>query len=408
MRYVSMLLLALAMVQFAFVALPPGNADLISVQSLALDLSRGDKTWLYPGEDFASNDDWVMHHEANLRQLNDKGYANWCFYPPLIPYLVSPWAAVGAETWRLVWAGIQFALIALFVALIERVIHDGRSGSVRNRLLICALVLGSCPLAKSVSLGQTSLLVAVLLWAGFLSGNRTGGLRKALAVGAAVFVKPFLLLVEAADLARRRWRLALAVFAAFAAWLILSVLAVGWQAHAGYWHLLTTLASSQTAYFGNQSLVAGLMRVFSDLPVMDYGFQQGGSLAVINRSLAALILLGTMLIQWRAPQTDERASFGLWISAGLLALPISWEHHFVFLLPVIAFLWTRSWSRLGFAALTLATLLMEAAWFGLYGDRGISRVAANLPLLGNVILFVLLMTLHRPASQLAASDSQRI
>jgi hypothetical protein len=51
-RLLKWLLLMAAIAQFSVVALPPGNADLISVQSLALDLRRGDTSLLYPGRNF--------------------------------------------------------------------------------------------------------------------------------------------------------------------------------------------------------------------------------------------------------------------------------------------------------------------------------------------------------------------
>jgi hypothetical protein len=73
-----------------------------------------------------------------------------------------------------------------------------------------------------------------------------------------------------------------------------------------------------------------------------------------------------------------------------LALPVSWEHHLLLLLPVLAFLWSRAlaarWERV---LLIVATVLLEVCWLPLCGESAGGRLVASLPLMGNLMLFVL-------------------
>ena len=399
------LLLLAALVQFGATALPPGNDDLISIHSLAYDLSRGDTSLLYPGVNFVRNDQWIAHHEANLRRLGDRGQPNWCFYPPLVPYVMIPWAAASDRTWRLIWGAIQLGLVVVFALLIERLLKS--AGSPANRVLILALVIGSFPVARSVELGQTSLLMALFIWCAVYiahTGQRFGAI---LLAGVAIFVKPFLMVIAIVDAARQRWWNAAGYVAVWLALLAISVFAVGLHAHQEYWNLLATLGSSQTAFYGNQSFFGGLFRVFSDLAVKDYGFWSDPTLAWVGRFVAVIILCLAGWAQFKARAAEPILSYGLWLSAAALALPISWEHHLVFVLPALAFLWTLPKTRAEAIILVIITALLELRWTFLYGEDLPGRLAANLPLFGNLLLFVYLVSYHLRSSAESLAGNAR-
>ncbi len=388
------LLLAGAVFQFGAIALPPWNADLISIQSLALDLSRDKKDLLYPGKGFARNDEWVAHHEANLKELGDRGEPNWCFYPPLVPYFLSPFAVVKAETWRVVWGILQYALILIYALLIERLLRVSDGTNRLPRVLIFALVIGCYPVARAVELGQTSILIALLLWTSVYIGFKGRSWLRAVMFGIAIFVKPFLGVVELPNLIRKRFKLILPVGIVFAGLMALSLALVGLSANREYWNLLTTLSSSQTAFFGNQSLFAGLLRLFSDLPVYSYGFAQNIDQASIGKLLWITILLIALWAQMRARVVNAILSTGLWLCAVSLALPISWDHHMIFLLPVIAYLWSLSSRRSEYVVLGVVTALICVSLRPVYAETYAGRLWACLPLLGNLILFVQLIVIH--------------
>ena len=389
-RFFPWILLMLAGAQFFSVALPPGNADLISIQSLALDVAREDMDLLYPGRDFSRNDEWIAHHAKNLRALGDKGEPNWCFYPPLIPYLLSPIAKAGADTWRIAWGLIGLGLTALYALLIRRMILRVRALDASGTALVFALVLGSYPLARSIQLGQTSLFIAVILWAGIFAAMRDKSWWRSVTVAAAAFVKPFLLLVEIPELFARKYGRAAATLGIWAMLFLVSLVVLGWSVHREYAVFLQTLGFTQTAYCGNQSLLAGILRLFTSWPVTDYGFGNNPGWFAAGRIAAGIILAVAVWVQSRS-RRDVVPAAGLWLSAALLALPISWEHHLLFLLPVIAWLWVTAPAPASRVALAAAAILMGVCWLPWYGEHGVGRLAASLPLFGNLLMFAYLI-----------------
>ncbi len=402
-RFLIGIVFAAASIQFVATALPPGNDDLISIHSLALDLARGQDSLLYPGKDFARNDEWIAHHEANLREIGDTGQPNWCFYPPLVPFAVSFLSTTSAETWRIFWAAMQLIFVALYALLIERLLKV--VGARPNRILIFALVLGSYPIARSIELGQTSLLLALFIWGSIYfkqTGQRLAGIVLA---GFVIFVKPFLAVIVAVDALRKRW-LEIAGYAAiYVALLLISLVLIGAYAHVEYWNLLSTLSHTQTAFYGNQSILGGALRFLSYIspsaslglqlePPSVYGFMADPVCAWWGRIIALAVLGIAGWAQLRGGAERPVLSYSLWFSAVALALPISWEHHLVFLVPALAYLWTLKLSKLQRIWLLTSTLLLEFRWFTFYGDSFGGRIAETLPLLGNLTLFLLLVTLH--------------
>lgn len=388
------LLLVLAVGQFCWIALPPGNADLISIQSLALDLAHGEKEWLYPGKGFSRNEGWVAHHERNLAVLKASGEPNWCFYPPLVPWLFVPAVKLSPEVWRLVWGIIQFGLVALFIVITGFLIRSSGSRREWSWVWTAVLILGSFPVARTLQLGQTSLFLAVLLWGGVLLGFRGKGIIRAVAVGVVAYLKPFLLFGQVPELMDRNlWSLLLS-FGIVILLTVCSILLLGPAVNGEYVTFLSTLSESQTAFQGNWSLLAGLLRLVSDLPVTDYGFSWSPESAVWSRVFLLVMLAAAGWAQVRSRRTDPVASTGLWISAVLLGLPISWEHHLVFILPVLAWLWMKLDGRIERIIIGTATVLLAVNLQPLVTESFPGRFISVLPVIGHIILFVLLVLFH--------------
>jgi hypothetical protein len=303
-------------------------------------------------------------------------------------------ARVHPEVWRLVWAAVQMGLLALFIVLIARLLAVTGAVESPSYVLLAALVLGSYPVARAVALGQTTLLIALLAWGGIYLGQMGKSLPAAIALAVAALFKPFVLLATLTDVFRRRFRVPLLAGIMLALLFALSLFAVGLAAHRDYWDLLTTLGVAQTAYVGNQSIMAGVARSVTDLPVLDYGFGNQAALAWLGRVIALLVLATAAHFQWHRRAAHVMASTGLWFSAALLALPISWEHHLALLLPVIAWLWTKPRDTLESALLVAATLLIAVDTAPLAADAGAGRWLASTPLAGNLLLFCLLIIVH--------------
>jgi hypothetical protein len=394
--FIPWVLLIVALAQFISVALPPGNADLICVESAALDLAHHEQRFLYPGAGFSRNAEWMAHHARNLDQIGLHHIEpNWLTYPPLVPLILSPFAMLDAQGWRMTWGVIQFLLVVVFAELIIRLLRRSDAGANVSRILVYALVIGSYPLARSIQLGQTSLLIAVLIWVGYLARMSNRYLPAAFSIGIALFIKPFVGLAEIAPVIHNRRLTSLGSVVVALGLMVVSVILIGISAHIEYWHMLGTWSASQSTFFPNQSLFSGLMRFFvPQLPITEYAFHYDPDRAQIGRVLALVILAAAAYVQWKSEGVHIIASIGLWLSAMMLAVPISWEHYLVFLLPTMAFLWMLRWTPTARVMLAVSTVLLcfDNAPFCTEDFAG--RLASSLPILGNLILFGLLILLH--------------
>lgn len=391
------ILLSVSALQFLLTALPPGNDDIIGVQSAALDIARGDTEHLYPGPGFSGNEAWVEHAAQNHRLLGDHSEPQWLMYPPLYPWLLSPLASFGSETWRLGWAVLQGFVLYLFLLLLEAWLKQ--LGVKPDRILLLALLLGSYPIARVFQLGQTSMMLSGLLWFGMLQAERGKSIPAALLMGCAVYIKPFAFVAEFVRLLQRKW-IALATLIIPVVMALLTMAILGWQPFWKHIEFLKTLSGCQTAFWGNQSLFAALLRSFSDLPTMWYGFEQDQVLRLLATGLLLLLLLSALLVQLRSRTVHPLATPSLWLNAVLLGLSLSWEHHAVFLLPAVAFLWTRKQTDLGIALLAIATIALSVNLTTLFDESYLGRALACVPALGRLILFVSLAAYHFSWSRL--------
>ncbi len=385
------LLLVAATIQFLATALPPGNGDIIGVQSAALDIARGDTEHLYPGDLFSKNEEWVRHSAQNHRLLGDSGEPQWLMYPPLYPWLLSPLAALGSETWRLAWAFVQIIVLFLFLLLLEGWL---RQLNVRpDRVLLFALLLGSCPIARVFQLGQTSLMLSGLLWFGLLQVERGKYFSASIFLGSAIYIKPFAFAADFARLFQRKWH-ALASLIVPVGLAVLTILILGWRPFIEHVEFLKTLSGCQTAFWGNQSLLGALLRLFSDLPAMLYGFEQDPTLRILASVVLAVFLITTLVVQQRSGLHHPIATPSMWMCAVLLGLSMSWEHHAIFLLPAVAFLWTRHLSVLGTTLLVVSTIALSINVTVFFDESYLGRAIACVPALGRLVLFILLAAFH--------------
>ena len=386
-----------AATQFILTALPPGNDDIIGVQSAALDISKGDTEHLYPGKAFAHNREWVEHTKQNHELLGDKSEPQWLMYPPLYPWMLSPLASFGSEAWRLGWALLQLIVLFGFLLLLEKWL---RLLDIKpDRVLLLALLLGSYPIARVFQLGQTSLMLSGLLWFGVLQMSRGKEFWGSLFVGCAVYIKPFAFAAEFSRLLQKKWQALASLIVPFVM-AILTILILGWRPFYEHIEFLTTLSGCQTAFWGNQSLLGALLRLFSDLPTMWYGFEQDSTLKVIATSLLILFFLTALFVQIRSRHSHPIVTPSLWLCAGLLGLSMSWEHHAIFLLPAVAFLWTRKLSVAGVILLACATFALSINLTPLFDESYLGRALACVPAIGRLLLFVLLAAFHFSWSRL--------
>lgn len=314
-------------------------------------------------------------------------------YPPIAAVLFVPLALVGTGA-----AGVVVSVLSLVALVVLVAVTVVRCDCPRSLLLGAGTVLLVAALTteavqRTLILGQVNLVLAALVvvdllvlprrWRGVLLG-----LAIAVKLTPAVFLGYLLL--------RREWA-AMARVAATVAGTVVVGSVVAPAASATFWSGGASdlgRFGDEASGFGNQSLGAALDRL---LP---------GVSDVVWLALVAVVVALTAVATRRSlHRSDDLAAVTALAVGGLLVSPISWTHHWVWVVPVMAVLAARRWYvglLVTFAVMYLPPMVLVAqTGLDVGGWRPV--VDATWTILGLVYLVALVL---RPGSVLARGDGQ--
>jgi len=248
-----------------------------------------------------------------------------------LPFTYPPFAAVVFYPLHLLPFGLlAFAWQLGIVAALYGVVRVSQlllgRGSPQDAMLWTAVGIWIEPLRSTFDYGQINvILVLAVLCAVYSKRWWLSGLLVGLAAG--IKLTPAVTVLY--FLGVRRW--AAAVFSAvvFAATVAVSVFVIGDQARYYFTHLLgdaRRVGPIGTSF--NQSWRGGISRIVGH----DAGYGP-----LVLAAIAATAVLA--LLAWRAVGVDDRLGGLLVVQLfGLLLSPISWTHHWVWLLPLMIWL----------------------------------------------------------------------
>ncbi len=265
-----------------------------------------------------------------------------------LPFTYPPFAAlVFYPLSRLPFAVVAFAWQVGIVAALYGVVRISQKligrGTAAGAMVWTAVGIWIEPLRSTFDYGQINVvLVVAMLWAAYTSRWWLSGLLVGLAAG----IKLTPAITGLYFLGMRRWRAAVFSAAVFAATVAASIGVIGDQARYYFTDLLGDagrIGPIGTSF--NQSWRGAVSRIL--------GHDAGYGPAV----LAAIAATGVLaLLAWRALDDDDRLGRLLVVQLfGLLLSPISWTHHWVWLLPLMIWLLDSRSGALagGWLALTL-------------------------------------------------------
>ncbi|MFF3871530.1 glycosyltransferase 87 family protein [Streptomyces sp. NPDC001978] len=296
-------------------------------------------------------------------------------YPPFAAVLFVPTTWIPVPALKLTFLAGNALLLATFVALSARL--AGRTARLPLLCAATALALWLEPVFQTVLFGQINLAVACLvLWdLTRPPGARGRGVALGLATGIkltpAVFVAYLFLTGR-----RREAGTATAVFAATVGLGALVLPAAG----VDFWtsRLYDTGRVGKAWIIDNQSLQGLIARLLGD-----------PAPGVVWALPAALLAAFGMWLAVRS--RDERHGILLTAGTALLVSPISWSHHWVWCVPLLAVLLADGRTRL--AALTAALFTARTMWLLPHeGDRDLhflwwqQPLASPYPLFGLALL----------------------
>jgi alpha-1,2-mannosyltransferase len=315
--------------------------------------------------------DWFdlnIYNHAGLITRHDPARLYTWQYRPGVQYLYTPFAAMGFAAGSLLpWAVLKWLMtVASLAAMVATVwVTFGQLGWHGQRraaavLAVSAVALWTEPVLRSVQVGQIELvLMALIAWDMCQPEHRRW---KGAGVGLAAGIKlvplifiPYLILAGKL----RQAAVAAAVFAAtiVIGFAVLPAESVKWWL-TGYFLHAGNFTNQSLGSMLNQSLLALLTRT----P------QGAGSVTALW--LAAAVLTACLGLAAAALLARAGRPTAAWVTCavtGVLVSPISWDNHWVWIVPVLALLAdagarARGVARAAYLGLAVAMFAVFADW----------------------------------------------
>lgn len=254
-------------------------------------------------------------------------------YPPFAALVFGPLAVLPSLPAQVVWSLVN--VVALF-ALVWLSVRAARPGLDRSTLLLWSLVLMTPaywiePVHLTFGYGQVNIVLAAMVLYDLTGRARLGRrtLPRGVLVGVAAAVKLTPLVFVPFLFATRQVRAGCTALAVFVACSGVSAL-IDPRSSWSFWTKYVTDAKriGGVAYISNQSVRAVIDRT-------DHRLVSGGPVTVAG---GVVLVLGVALAGWAARDSSNLLGVLVCATTGLLVSPITWAHHMVWVVPVLAWL----------------------------------------------------------------------
>lgn len=296
------------------------------------------------------------------RTLYDARYENFLpfTYPPVAALVFAPLSMLGFSHLKMLMTGATVAGLVGTAAIAWRATGRRQVLEVLGAAcLVTAVGLWLEPVQQTLKFGQINVVLMVLVLGDLCRPDGARG--KGAGVGLATGIKltPGIFVLHL--LLTRRFREATAAVATFAGTVLVGVVVLPDDSRR-YWldHLFAdSTRVGSVGYVGNQSLHGALARAADSVDAVDPWWV-----------LAAVVVLAAGM--WAAAHLhdtgDELAGILLCALTGLLVSPISWSHHWVWVVPALVLVLDRAARATGpvrraWAGVAGATVFAFAAWF---------------------------------------------
>ncbi len=353
-RLAPVLLLASIVARLAWTYLVPNGANFVDLH-------------VYLGGAAALDDPGTLYSYVYAEQTPD--FPLPFTYPPFAALVFYPLSRLPFTVVALCWqVGIIAALYGV-VRVSQRLIGVAAGSGHRAAMLWTAIGIWLEPLRSTADYGQINVfLVLAALWAAYSSRWWVSGLLVGLAAG----IKLTPAITGFYFLGMRRWAAAAFAAVVFGATVVVSVAIIGEQARYYFTDLLGD--ASRVGPIGtsfNQSWRGGISRILGH----DAGYGP-----LVAAAIAVTVVLA--ILAWRAlgcaGDRDRLGSLLVVQIVGLLISPISWTHHWIWVLPLMLWLIAGPWrTRPGARALGwgwLALTVVGVPWLLSFGQSTIWEI----------------------------------
>jgi alpha-1,2-mannosyltransferase len=290
----------------------------------------------------------VALHDGPL--YTDKFRANKLpfLYPPFAALLFAIVAGLKFTTLKLAMTVANICALAITVWLAFGLAGTrDRYWRLAGTLLITALTLWFDPVSQTLSFGQVNLLLMMLVVADLSLADRR--LIKGAGTGIAAGIKITPLIFSAHLLVTRRFRAFAVSIGTLVATVLIGFLVVPHES-VKYWLKGTFYSAGHLGsnYGGNQSLYGMIQRLTHN----------GHHMQIYWMTAALIVAVGGLTLSvWAHRRGDKLLAVCVSAVTGLLISPISWNHHWVWAVPVLVWTFARlprslptRWRPLGWLA----------------------------------------------------------
>ncbi|MBA3531331.1 MAG: DUF2029 domain-containing protein [Ardenticatenales bacterium] len=292
-------------------------------------------------------------------------YDIFFIHPPTMTLLLLPLTAFPPATARVIWTGVNLALLVGGLLLLARALRL----SWQWGLWLTPFALLYTPVIENFRYGQGYLLlfclICLLLWA-HLTGRRTAA---GLVLGQMLLLKTAALWLWPLFLLSKQWRLLVVALlvAGGAVGALLPLFGLEpWQRYALLLPQLGTLSQRYVTAYQTVTSLLGHLFIYDEqwnpTPVIH--------LPLLARLLTLAVQFGTLFFSWRWARLEESRhevrvlTLALFLSLVVANGPLGEQHHYAMVLPalLIALWWARHHrvAGPGWAWLLLSALLLGA------------------------------------------------
>jgi hypothetical protein len=279
--------------------------------------------------------DFEVYRTAGRRALAAEplyqdGDGHYTFkYLPAFALAMAPAALLGNDAARVTWYALSCAWLVLLLRWSVIALPERRWS--QRSLIIVALVLMAKFYAHELTLGQSNLLLAVLLMAGLGALQLEAPKLAGIALAAAVFVKPYALLLLPWLAITYGVGASLAATGALVVGLLAPALVYGWAGNlaqlSGWWHIVSTSTAPNLLGADNVSLAAMWAKWIGP-----------GSLSAGLAAVSSVLLIAVATTMWRQRKRvsePDYAEFAFLMLIIPLVSPQGWDYVLVLGTPAV-------------------------------------------------------------------------
>jgi alpha-1,2-mannosyltransferase len=254
-------------------------------------------------------------------------------YPPFAALFFWPLAQLPAVATPLVWAVVNIGALLCLIALSLWVVRPRIDA--KSLWLFALVLLGPVfwfePIWLNFAFGQINIVLDLLVFADLMVNMKLGHrtLPRGILVGLAAAVKLIPLIFVLYLFISRQTRAAITAVASFIACSMLAALVnprVSWT----FWtkYVVDAQRVGRIFYASNQSFRGAVDRL--DHTVVSVG--------LVTAICSVILVAGLWLARWAQLRSSTTLAVLVTATTGMLASPVTWSHHLVWLIPILAWL----------------------------------------------------------------------